>query len=527
MIVDLRELAASAPLTCDLCVVGSGAAGLAIASEMSGGLPPSRPLSVMLIESGGMNLEAPTQALYDVEISGLPHPGSTQGRFRVCGGSTTQWGGQALPLTPFDFERREWVPHSGWPISFEELQPYYQRAGRFLLIDDMNFDTDLFRLLRTKPPAFDPAQVWYHFSKWSPKPSLREHYLPSIRNSQHCMLLLHANVTDIALDPDSQRVSQIEVQSLEGHKAAVHAKAFVLCAGGIETARLLLASRKQQPNGIGNAHDLVGRFFQDHPSAMVGWLNTPAPARAQRFLNVFHRNGLKYSVRCTATRQWQQQHRALNVSMGTTFVEGDGALQNLKEIYNTLRERRLHGVAGRLSRVALHPAAAISPAYQFLVHGRSYAPGARMRIGLTSEQQPNPESRILLSDKVDALGIPRANVRWKLTELTLHTIRKYVETLLEQFQRAGIGEIDLEPWVFEDSRRWTENITDQYHHIGTARMDPSPREGVVDQNCQVHGIANLYIGSSAVFPTSGHSNPTLTIIALCIRMADRLKRELS
>jgi len=154
--------------------------------------------------------------------------------------------------------------------------------------------------------------------------------------------------------------------------------------------------------------------------------------------------------------------------------------------------------------------------------------GAHMRIGLTSEQQPDPESRILLSDKVDALGIPRANVRWKLTELTLHTIRKYVETLREQFRRAAIGEIELDPWVFADvdSQRWTEHITDQYHHIGTARMDDSPRAGVVDQNCQVHGIANLYIGSSAVFPTSGHSNPTLTIIALCIRMADRLKREL-
>ncbi len=146
-----------------------------------------------------------------------------------------------------------------------------------------------------------------------------------------------------------------------------------------------------------------------------------------------------------------------------------------------------------------------------------------MRIGLTSEQQPNPESRILLSDKVDALGMPRANVRWKLTELTLHTIRKYVETLREQFRRAGIGEIEVDPWVFDDSASWTEHITDQFHHIGTTRMDHSPRAGVVDQNCQVHGVANLYIGSAAVFPTSGHSNPTLTIIALCLRMADRLK----
>ena len=473
-----------------------------------------------------MDFEAPTQALYDVDISGLPHPGSTQGRFRVCGGSTTKWGGQALPLMPSDFERREWIPHSGWPIRFDELRPYYRRATQFLQLDEMNFDTDLFRHLGTEPPGFDAGQVWYHFSKWSPRPSVREHYLPGIRRANNCTLLLHANVTDIVLEPGFERVRQVEVQSLEGHKAVVQAKAFVLCAGGIETARLLLSNRKQRPNGIGNEHDLVGRFFQDHPSAMVGWLKSPAPARAQRLLNVFHRGGLKYSVRCTATPQWQEQHRTLNVSMGTTFVQDDGTLQNLKDIYSAVRERRFDGVAGKLWRAALHPGAAVSPAYHFLVHGRSYAPEARMQIGLTSEQQPNRESRILLSEKVDALGIPRANVRWRLTELTLHTIREYVQTLREQFRRAGIGEIEAEPWVFEDSAQWTSHVTDQFHHIGTTRMDDSPRAGVVDQNCQVHGIRNLYIGSSAVFPTSGHSNPTLTIIALCMRMADRLKREL-
>jgi choline dehydrogenase-like flavoprotein len=525
MILDLREEVPSAPLTFDLCVVGSGAAGLAIASEMSDG-SSSGSLNVLLLESGGMDFEPPTQALYDVDISGLPHPGSTQGRFRVCGGSTTKWGGQALPLMPCDFERRAWIPYSGWPISFDELGPYYQRASRFLLIDGMNFDTDLFRYLRTQPPSFDAGQLWYHFSKWSPVPNVREHYLPAIRRSRNCTLLLHANVTNIVLDQGCERVRQVEVQSLEGRTAVVHAKAFVLCAGGIETARLLLANRKQRPNGLGNEHDLVGRFFQDHPSAMVGWLNPPDPARAQRFLNVFHRRGLKYSVRCTATPQWQQRNQTLNISMGTNFVERDTTFQDLKGIYSALRERRFDGVAGKLGRAALHPAAAISPAYQYFVHRRSFAPGARMQISLTSEQQPSPDSRITLSEKLDALGLPRANVCWRPTGLTLHTMRKFVETLREQFRLAAIGEIEPDAWVFDDSQNWTGHITDQFHHIGTARMNPSPQAGVVDSNCKVHGLANLYIGSSAVFPTSGHSNPTLTIIALCIRMSDRLKREL-
>jgi choline dehydrogenase-like flavoprotein len=531
MIADLNDATEPRSLSVDLCIVGSGAAGLAIASEMA-----NSSLTVAIAESGGLDFEPPTQALYDVDISGLPHPGSTQGRFRVCGGSTTMWGGQALPLMPLDFESREWIPYSGWPISFDELFPFYQRACRFLLVDGLNFDTDLFSLLKTRPPAFDASQLWYHFSKWSPQPSVRERYLPALRQSRNCALLLHANVTEIVLDQVSQQISQqtsrqvtrVELRSLGGHSATIRAKAFVLGVGGIETARLLLANRKQRPNGIGNDHDLVGRFFQDHPSALVGSLKAASAARAQQLLNVFHKRGLKYSVRCTATPQWQQRQQTLNVSMGTTFVQDDPTLQHVKDIYAALRQRRLGpNFAGKLLQAVLHPAAAISPAYHFLLRGRSFAPGARMLIGLTSEQQPNPESRILLSDKLDALGVPRANVRWKLTDLTLHTMRKFAATLRQQFTQAGIGEVELEPWLLEASPEWIYHINDQYHHIGTTRMNDSPRAGVVDRNCQVHGLPNLFIASSSVFPTSGHSNPTLTIIALCMRLADRLKQLLA
>jgi choline dehydrogenase-like flavoprotein len=523
MIADLNEATDPVLLTVDLCIVGAGAAGLAIASEMA-----NFPLTVAVAESGGLDFEPPTQALYDVDISGLPHPGSTQGRFRVCGGSTTMWGGQALPLMPLDFERREWIPHSGWPISYDELQPFYQRACRFLQVDGMNFDTDLFSHLGIRPPAFDASRLWYHFSKWSPQPSVREECLPALRQSRNCTLLLHANVTEIVLDQTSQHVTHVEVQSLGGRRATIHARTYVLCVGGIETARLLLANRKQHPDGIGNEHDLVGRFFQDHPSAFVGCLNTSSPARAQQLLNVFHKRGLKYSVRSTATPQWQHQNQTLNISMGTTFVQEDPTLQNVKDIYTALRLRRFgEDFAGKVVRTILHPSAAISPAYHFLAHGRSFAPGARMLIGITSEQQPNPHSRILLSDKLDALGVPRGNVCWKLTDLTLRTIRKFAAMLQEEFRRAEIAEIELEPWVAADSADWTSHINDQFHHIGTTRMSDSPHSGVVDRDLRVHSVPNLFIASSAVFPTSGHSNPTLTILALCMRLADRLKRQLA
>jgi len=522
VILDLEKMNEPGQISCDLCIVGSGAAGLAVASQMM-----RTRISTVIVESGGLEHEPPTQALYDVDISGLPHPGATSGRFRICGGSTTKWGGQALPFMPIDFERRDWVPHSGWPISFDQLIPFYARACQFLLIDSRNFDTDLFTLLRTRPPAFDGHRIWYHFSKWSPHPSVREVYLPDLCASKGCTLVLHANVTDIALNKALNHIETIEIQSLSGRKATVRARAYVLCVGGIETARLLLANNRQCPDGIGNGHDLVGRFFQDHPSTMIGWLKTSNPAKAQQLLNVFHKGGVKYSVRCTATPQWQRENRTLNVSMGTTFVEDGSTHQDVKDMYLAVRRGQITpSLLHQLARVARHPKAALSSTWHFLIRGRSFAPGARMQIGLTSEQEPNPESRILLSERTDALGVRRSNVRWRLTDLTCYTIRRFARVLRDEFTKAGIGDIQLEDWVVDDSKSWTDRVSDQFHHIGTARMNDSSRLGVVNCDCRVHDIGNLYIASSAVFPTSGHSNPTLTIIALAMKLADRLKSEL-
>lgn len=522
MILDLATSNSELQLDCDLCIVGSGAAGLAIAQEMR-----STPLRVVLLESGGLEHEPETQALYDVEISGLPHPGSTEGRFRVCGGSTTRWGGQALPLLPSDFEARDWIAHSGWPLKFDELASYYARASAFLLVDNLNFDSQLFPYLRTRPPALDPQKIWYHFSKWSPQPNLRERHLPVIRSSDRCTLLLHANVTEITLAENLNTVASVEVRSLHGQKGRVRARSFALCAGGIEAARLLLTNRRQQPQGLGNAHHLVGRFFQDHPNIVAGWVKSPDPRRFQRLFNVFHRKRVKYSVRCTAQPRWQREHRTLSVSATFMFIEENAALQDLKEAYVALRQGKLSpGLFHKLARASLHPLDTLAPVWHFAAHGRSFSPHARFQLCITCEQEPDPESRVLLSSQHDALGIPRVNICWRVSDLTWQTMVAYANLLGEEFRRTGLGEIDFEPWLREGEADWRDHIMDQYHHMGTARMHESPSRGVVDAECRVHGLRNLYIGSSAVFPTTGHSNPTLTILALCMRLADRLKQEL-
>ena len=424
-----------------------------------------------------------------------------------------------------DFEKRDWVAHSGWPLRFEELQPYYGRACQFLQIDNRNFDTDLFPYLHARHAFFDPQKLWYHFSKWSPQPSLREIYLPALRQSSQCNLLLHANVTQILLELALNRVSSVTATSLAGRTVTVYPKSLVLCVGGIETARLLLTNTAQQQTGIGNAHDLVGRFFQDHPNAMVGWVKTQNEAQVQHLFNVFHKRGLKYSVRCTAAPSWQRERKMLNASMGITFVQDGTLFQDLRDVHAALSRRAIDATMLRkLARAVAHPWQVSAPIWYYVIRGRSYSPGAGLRVGLTCEQEPDPESRVLLSEQTDALGVRRANVRWKPTDLTGHTLRQFAELLSEQFRAANIGDIELDPWLDQDPASWREHVSDQYHHIGTARMNDSPRQGVVDRNCCLHTVSNLYIASSAVFPTSGHSNPTLTILALAMRLADRLRQ---
>ncbi|MEA2736618.1 MAG: hypothetical protein QOE14_3069, partial [Humisphaera sp.] len=259
MIQDLEQLdAAAAPIECDICVIGTGAAGLAIANELL-----DTNLRLVFLEGGGADHEPASQDLYQSLVTGHPFAGHMTGRFRVLGGSTTRWGGQALRLTPIDFQPRDWVPHSGWPIRYDQLHDYYLRASRFLEVDELDFDRDLFRLLGTQPPGFDAARVHYHFSKWSPRPDLRLAHRAKLAASTRATLLLHANVTRIRLSGDHRHVDEVTVRSLGGRSATVRAKQFVLCAGGIETARILLANNTQQPAGIGNGRDLVGRFFQD------------------------------------------------------------------------------------------------------------------------------------------------------------------------------------------------------------------------------------------------------------------------
>jgi choline dehydrogenase-like flavoprotein len=524
MIQDFCEFQNGALVEADVCVVGAGAAGIAIAREFAGAR-----YKVALLESGGTEVEAETQRLYDSEIVGLPHDSVEQGRARIFGGTTTLWGGQALRFDDIDFERRSWVPLSGWPIRRNELEPYYERAARVLQIEAPIGYDELCASFAVEPPGLDPGKLGMECSQWSPRPNFGQEYRAEIKRAGNISAILHANVTGIVANSSATVVEKIEFQTLAGKKGIAKARFFIICCGGIETARLLLASAKIESCGLGNRNDLVGRYYQQHPMFWFGRLQTNNRKRLQDVFESFYRKGLKYFPIIKLNRKFQTEKQLLNIQGSITLEDTpDSAIIAMKSIFRAMKARSNPGcreLRRFVGNALTDPGELFRLAYRFRVQKRAVTPrDGPITIGGQCEMAPNADSRVMLSEERDALGMRRVKLDWRLGELERRTASEYMKVLAGEFERLGFGAYDLAPLRAWDEAGWDAIAHDSAHHMGTARMHESPQFGVVDSECRVHGISNLFIGSSAVFPTSSRSNPTMTILALAIRIADRVKQ---
>jgi len=520
MIVDNLDPATDRDLRCDVCIVGAGAAGLALAREFR-----KSGRQIVLLESGGWKTEPRTQALYDTEQVGKPFLSAHTGRFRILGGSTTEWGGQSLPLTPLDFERREWVDHSGWPISYADLETYYDRANEFLGVDTRDYGGETAAYLGTTLPAVDRLGLDYHFSKWAPQPDVRQTYRRDLEERDDVRLILHANVTE--LETSEGRIVCARYQALGGVGGIVYARFFILATGGIEVARLLLASNRQRVAGLGNEHDIVGRFLQEHPATRLGTVEMTNPGAVQALFNGRRKGGKRFSARLSMKREIQEKEHLLNASAGFLFSlpedEGFGLLR-------AVVKRRARVAPVRLAAETLRCFPQLLEAsWLHLFAGRIFTPGAWCEVSAGFEQEPDPESRLTLSEKRDEVGMPLARLHWRLTPKTFTTAVRFSELIDQTLQEWGVGRLRAQNWLRQGlpPDGWDANFSDQNHHIGTTRMSSEETKGVVDPNLKVHTQENLFIASSSVFPTSGHSNPTLTILALSIRLADHLKGKMA
>jgi choline dehydrogenase-like flavoprotein len=523
VIRDLDEVDAEG-LSARVCVIGSGAAGLTLAQELDGS-----GLSVLVLEGGGRRFDPRSQRLYDSEVVGLTHGGVHTLRFRVFGGTTTRWAGQALPLGDVDFEQRDWVPRSGWPLTRDDLEPYYARAGEVMgLLPFPRHPAQGWPPELPEPPAFDPALLTPYFSQFSARPNFAETLGAGLARSENVQLVLGANVTELVPDRGGTYVQAARVRSFSGRGLDVRADVFVVCCGGIESARVLLASDRFSEGGLGNEHDLVGRCFQDHPGFAVGPVRSAGDG-AQAF-GPRRAGGVKLIARFAVSDELQRRERLLNSTGAVVFEASQSESINAGKLaFRSIRSPELRREAlGALRTIARDPLPLVRAGGRYLRGRPALDTSGTPVLGIGCEQVPNPDSRVTLSDQRDELGVRRTVLDWRMTESEIGTCRRLVEVAAAELERTGVGRVDLDGFELpDDPDELSELVIDAGHHMGTLRMAEEPERGVVDRDCKVFGLDNLYVGSSAVFPTSGCSNPTFTILALCIRMADALKARLA
>ena len=521
MVIDARTIEQDSCIEADLCIVGAGAAGITLAHKLA-----HTTLRICLIESGGRQFDRRTQSLYRGENSGEHHWPLIQSRRRRYGGSTTAWDGRCRPLDPIDFEARDWIAHSGWPFTRADLDPYYAQAATVCQFDKLpDFEAD--------PPGklslFDESQAirtaYFHYP---PVLNFAEMYGQEIESAENITLLLHANVTEIVTNEQATRVDQLAVKTLRGNQFNVKAHHFVLAAGGIENARLLLASNRIAPTGLGNQHDLVGRYLMNHPHQFFAVLAlAPDCPPLDAYITPFHQAKTVTGV-WTFRDQYLRAQKLVNSAVYLTpreeFKSTPAYLSAGMDAFNSgleaLKLRNLPDDIGWHVRRVAGDARAVAGIFGRKLTNRS----TKLVLRIALENVPNPESRITLSSKRDALGQNRACINWQLSPIDWHSYRRMVKVLSAEFERTGYGRVL--PFFDPEGTPWSLPVQDGKHHMGATRMHVDPKQGVVDANATVHGIANLSITGSSLFPTGGHANPTFTIVALAARLADHLKSEL-
>ena len=512
MHTDARTLDNGRLLEADLCIVGAGAAGISIAREWIGSAR-----SVLLLEGGGFEYDARMQDLYRGENVGLPYFPLNAARLHYFGGTTGHWAGFCTTFDEIDFVARPWVPHSGWPITRASLDPYYARAHRVLELGPYDYDVDRWRRRNPSlvPLPLDARAVWTKIWQFSPPTRMGTRYRDEIVRARNVHLLTHANVCEVETNETASAVSGVRIRTFEGKELRARARHYVLACSTIQNARLLLASNRHAAAGLGNAHDLVGRYFMEHlemPSGELVFTGTRVPSTT---IFDFVWGKTKASGELALSDAMQRQGRMLNATVSprpaTPGQAPKSTFQNHPaEQMEARRRARSRGGPDDPSPAAMPPAAT----RVFELHTRQ-------------EQAPNPASRVTIARERDALGLPRARLDWRLTSLDRRSFRAFYEVLGRELGRAGVGRVRMLDWVTSaDDAPWPATLGGGWHHMGTTRMHPDPKQGVVDVNCRVHGVGNLFVAGDAVFPTSGSANPTLTLVALSLRLSDHLRARL-
>lgn len=544
MFIDSRNLSAGAEIDIDICIVGAGPAGISLAKEFV-----NSNHRVCLLESGDVAFDEATASLGDGEHEGDPFAILRGMRHRQFGGMSNLWnvvlhqgriGLRLTDLDSIDFEKRDWVPYSGWPITKQDLIPYYKRAHTFSQLGDYDYSTTPWETESTPRVLTKNNQITSSMFKFGPRDIYTEEYRTELAKSKNILTYTNANAIDIEADEAGKTIKRIKVACLTGNKFFVNAKVFVLAAGGMENARLLLLSNGVQKNGLGNQYDVVGRYFMDHP-ILFRVVLLPRNNHVFDSLGLYDKRRVNnetvmghFKLSEQGLRRNKLLHMCTMLFPRCKNFESEGKTSS-KILVSAMKEwKSPTNTLTHLRNVAFQGKELISDFYTEHVKRDLIKPNlsegewstsksmdrnkfVKFEVITQTEQAPHPDNRVTLSKQRDKLGCPKVKLTNYWNEIDKESVIKAQEIFREEFAAAELGtllKIPLDQLVVNLSA---------HHNMGTTRMNENPKQGVVNAHCKVHGISNLFIAGSSVFPTGGYANPTLTIIALAIRLADHIK----
>jgi len=508
MLINTLELPDNSLIEADVVIIGAGIAGISIARELK-----HRVNTVCVLESGGEQVDARTQALYggsgslsvaQQELLNLDGY-LLSSRIRAFGGSGNIWGAKVSVLDAMDLEARPWVPYSGWPLDLAQLEPFYERTARLLKIPPFSnvgvAGGDQERSPISEIPDFEESIRQYTNLTGRRATLDYQEFKQSITDVPNINVYLYANIVDIELAEGGKAVHKLGIACLNGRHHTARAPTYILATGGLENARLLLNSNRMVSKGIANEHDQVGRFFTghlgfSHPSGGI-FLNYSTKLLERYFS--YRRDTPHSIISLSPLAQREQKVPQFGIYISRLRGKHNAIDSNAMQMARTIDQ-------------ALIPRPVLSDGLVENFFG--------------AEHLPNPESRVLLANEKDELGVRKLELKWSLEEQDILNLNRGIDLFSRDLGRFSQGRVKFgfnlsNPDVWEDAFK---RVRRSRHHIGTTRMHTDPRQGVVDINCQLHSVENMFIAGSSVFPTMGGlANPTFTIIALALRLSDHLK----
>ncbi len=526
MIIDAQDIEGQSTFKADICILGGGIAGIVLANEL---LHTNK--TIILLESGSEQYDDKVQALYEAESIPSVFPNPRRSRLRLLGGSSNHWENSIERFSPIDFKKRSWVNDSGWPFTYEELEPYYTKAEEYARVgkDGYHFGfwggklngTDIFSNSAsfnskvTKSPLY-PTQFY------------RE-YGGNLNNAKNINIIKNANVIDLTYDNEKQLVKSVIFRTLKKDvQHRVDAKVFIMCLGGIENTRMLLTFNETHDDQLGNHHANVGRYFMEHPTIRAAHFLPFNEYQLDKIYEGMLDGELYIRGRASLNDSAQRKYRTNNLRIYFTRLsklELSTGISSAHIVSNSVKKGEApDDFGGHLLNIIKdldHIAETILKKEMDTSFFDSAHKFGGYQITSMIEQTPDRNNQITLGKSKDQLGIKKVKIDFHISEYDKAKAWKTLELLAKDPSFQTIGRIRL--LKERDSRLWKSQLGFGQHHMGTTKMSNNIKNGVVDPSLKVFGTKNFYISGSSVFPTGGHVPPTLTIIAITIRLADKLK----